>query len=285
MFRGQKSDRSEAAALRARTMASERHDENQSFGDTPQLLQTALQRLFTNLPVDQLQPLLERVVFRRMEAGEILMAEGESATDLFVLLRAVAAGSTLRMPSGSLRLIETVETSGQLLGEQAFLEGRQFRSASVLMLEASEIAVLPGTEFRKLLSADTEAAEKLSSQAVRYALNKLGVLATELRHIADPSAAMQGTVRQFSAGSVIYRAGDEAGCAWFLLAGEVSLTALGSTQPSETIRAGLLFGQSEVLNREPRRETATAVVSAEVLTIDSAVLRSCQQRGGSWERF
>ncbi|MGV2341892.1 MAG UNVERIFIED_CONTAM: cyclic nucleotide-binding domain-containing protein [Planctomycetaceae bacterium] len=266
-------------------MASERHDENQSFGDTPQLLQTALQRLFTNLPVDQLQPLLERVVFRRMEAGEILMAEGESATDLFVLLRAVAAGSTLRMPSGSLRLIETVETSGQLLGEQAFLEGRQFRSASVLMLEASEIAVLPGTEFRKLLSADTEAAEKLSSQAVRYALNKLGVLATELRHIADPSAAMQGTVRQFSAGSVIYRAGDEAGCAWFLLAGEVSLTALGSTQPSETIRAGLLFGQSEVLNREPRRETATAVVSAEVLTIDSAVLRSCQQRGGSWERF
>ena len=66
MFSGQKSDRSEAAALRARTMASERHDENQSFGDTPQLLQTALQRLFTNLPVDQLQPLLERVVFRRM---------------------------------------------------------------------------------------------------------------------------------------------------------------------------------------------------------------------------
>lgn len=260
-------------------MANEKQDENQSFGDAPQILRTALQRLFTNLPPDQLPPLLERVVFRQLQAGEILMAEGESATDLFVLLRG-RCGIYAQDAERRLRVIETVGTPGQLLGEQAFLEGRQFRSASVLMLDASAVAVLPGTEFRKLLAAETQASERLSSQAVRYALNKLGVLATELRHLADPSVAMQGTVRQFSAGSVIYRSGDEPGCAWFLLAGEVSLTAMGSTQPSETIRAGLLFGQQEVLSREPRRETATAVVSAEVLTIDPAVLRSCQQQGG-----
>jgi nitric-oxide synthase len=46
------------------------------------------------------------------------------------------------------------------------------------------------------------------------------------------------------------------------------------------MRAGLLFGQSEVLTGEPRRETAVAVTAIEVLSIDAAVLRSCQQQGG-----
>ncbi|MEY3176256.1 MAG: nitric-oxide synthase, bacterial [Planctomycetota bacterium] len=243
------------------------------------ILFDSLERLFTTLPRDLLRPLVENAEVRRMQGGEILMSEGDSATELFVLVRG-RCGVYTQDAERRLRLIETVETSGQLLGEQSFLEGRQFRSASVLMLEPSEIAALPGREFRELLALDPHASEWLSSCAVHYALNKLGVLAAELAQLAGSTAAPQGSVQQFPAGTAIYRAGETADCAWFLLAGEVSLTQQGSSQPSETIRAGLLFGQSEVLAAELRRETATAVTAAEVLSVDAAVLRSCQQQGG-----
>ncbi len=244
-----------------------------------EILRQTLQNLFAQLPVSQLQPLLDRAVTRSIGAGEILLSEGESATELFVLLSG-RCGVYTQDAERRLCLIETVETAGTLLGEQSFLEGREFRSASVLMLEPSEVAVLPGKEFRKLLAADPQASEQLSSRAVRYALNKLGVLAAELSQLADPASVPQGAVRQFTAGGTIYRAGESADRAWFLLAGEVALTQQGSTQPSESLRAGLLFGQSEVLTNQLRRETATALTAVEALSIDAAVLRSCQQQGG-----
>ncbi|MFM7059538.1 MAG: nitric oxide synthase oxygenase [Planctomycetota bacterium] len=243
------------------------------------LLKQTLQSLFTQLPLTRLQPLLDLAVIRSPGSGQILMSEGESATELFVLLSG-RCGIYTQDAERRLCLIETVSTPGTLLGEQSFLQGRQFRSASVLMLEPSEVAILPGKEFRELLAADPQVSQQLSSRAIRYALNKLGVLAAELSQLADPSTVPQGAVRQVAAGAAIYQAGAPAECAWFLLAGEVSLTQQGSSQPSESLRAGLLFGQSEVLTQEPRRETATALTSVEVLSIDAAVLRSCQQQGG-----
>ncbi|MEY2726855.1 MAG: hypothetical protein RLZZ458_2722 [Planctomycetota bacterium] len=246
---------------------------------SPGILRHAISSLFTALPVQQLEGVFAGATERSLAAGEILMSEGESATELYVLLSG-RCGIYMQDPERRLRLIETVDESGSLLGEQSFLQGRQFRSASVVALEPIVVAVVPGNLFRDLLTADPRAADQLSTRAVRYALNKLGLLASELSQLANPEQLPQGAVRQYPAGAPIYQVGDFAESACFLLAGEVALTQQGSSQPTETIRAGLLFGQAEVLSGECRREQALAVTSAEVLSISAAVLRSCQQQGG-----
>ena len=243
------------------------------------ILRHSISALFTALPLQQIEQVLASATERQVAAGEILMSEGESATELYVLLSG-RCGIYMQDPERRLRLIETVEEIGSLLGEQSFLQGRQFRSASVVALESTVLAVVPGSIFRELLASDPRAAEQLSSRAVRYALNKLGLLASELSQLANLEQLPQGAVRQYPAGTPVYQVGDFAESACFLLAGEIALTQQGSSQPSETIRAGLLFGQTEVLSGERRREQALAVTTAEVLSISAAVLRSCQQQGG-----
>ncbi|MFM7833189.1 MAG: cyclic nucleotide-binding domain-containing protein, partial [Planctomycetaceae bacterium] len=247
--------------------------------DSVSTLHQSLSSLFGNDSSAQLSLLCQSARLRSLTVGEILMSEWESATEVFVLL-AGRCGFYTQDAEQRLRLMETVDKPGEQIGAQAFLEGRQFRSASVIALDQTSVAVLPGQQFRQLLSASPAAADQLQSRTIRYALNKLGVLAEELAQQADLQRAPQGAVRQFPAGTTLYQAGQSADTAWFLLAGEIALTQADSTQPSETIRAGLLFGQSDVLAGCPRREHATAVTAVEVLSIDAQVLRSCQQQGG-----
>jgi len=254
------------------------------------VLHQSLSGLFTSIAPARLAELCRQVEFRDLRVGEILMSEWDSATEVFILLKGCCGiysqGTELR-----LRLLETVEQVGEIIGAQAFLEGRQFRSASIVALDEVQVAVLPGSSFRELLSSDELAAGQLKARAAQFAINKLGVLAqyalSKLGVLADeldqqpvPRRIPQGTLRQYAAGSVIYRAGDAADCAWFLVAGEVALSQPGSLQPSETIRAGLLFGDAEVVAGTPRREQAVALTSVEVLSFDARLLANCQQQGG-----
>ncbi|MFN9291115.1 MAG: cyclic nucleotide-binding domain-containing protein, partial [Planctomyces sp.] len=254
------------------------------------VLHRSLSSLFTSIAPERLAELCRHVDLRDLRVGEILMSEWDSATEVFILLKGCCGiysqGTELR-----LRLVETVEQVGEIIGAQAFLEGRQFRSASIVALDEVQVAVLPGASFRELLSSDELAAGQLKARAAQlainklgvlaqYALRKLGVLADELDQQPVPRRIPQGTLRQYAAGSVIYHAGEAADCAWFLVAGEVALSQPGSLQPSETIRAGLLFGDSEVIAGTPRLEQAVALTSVEVLSFDARLLANCQQQGG-----
>jgi len=140
------------------------------------VLHQSLTSLFTSIAPERLAELCREVDLRDFQVGEILMSEWDSATEVFVLLSGCCGiysqGTELR-----LRLIETVEQRGEIIGAQAFLEGRQFRSASIVALNEVQVAVLPGTAFRELLSADDLAAGQLKARAAQFAINKLGVLA------------------------------------------------------------------------------------------------------------
>jgi nitric-oxide synthase len=240
----------------------------------------ALTELFTGIPTEKLVALSSSAQVRMLSAGEILIKEREVASEVFIL-RSGSCGCYTQDAEQHLKLIEKIAGVGEMIGAQAFLEGRQFRSASVLALDCVQLAVLPGESFRQLLKIDEVAAQRLSVHAVQYALNKLGVLANELSQQVESHGLDQGSVEQFPVGAAIYRAGEDALCAWFLLAGEVAITPADSAQPSETIRAGLMFGQSDALTGRVRQEHAVAVTAVELLSVNAQVLRSCQQQGGS----
>ena len=258
--------------------SSTQSDETLS-ADQLSILYQSLTTLFSGTAAETLTAFCGKASARSLAVGEILMSEWETANDVYVLLSG-RCGFYTQNAEQQLRLMETVDRPGELIGAQSLLEGRQFRSASVIALDTTTLAVLRGETFRKLLRNDKAAADRLSARTVRYALNKLGVLAAELAQQTELQNAPQAAVRQFPAGTTLYQAGQPAEHAWFLLAGEVALTRADSTLPSETIRAGLLFGQADVLAATPRREYATAVTAVEVLSVSAEVLRSCQQQGG-----
>ncbi len=262
-------------------------DESESVQE---ILHQSLSSLFTNTATETLTSLCRHVEVRRLQAGEILMSEWDSATEVLVLLSG-RCGIYSQDTEHKLRLIETIEQIGEMIGAQAFLEGHQFMSTSAVVLAPAEVAVVPGASFRELLAADEIAARRLTARAApliinrlgvlaQYALGKLGVLVDEPDQQSGSPAIPQGTLRQYAAGTVIYRPGDPADCAWFLVAGEVALSQPGSLQPSETIRAGLLFGDADVLACTPRREQAMALTTVELLSFDARRLANCQQQGG-----
>ncbi|MFN5975477.1 MAG: cyclic nucleotide-binding domain-containing protein, partial [Planctomyces sp.] len=121
------------------------------------VLHRSLSSLFTSIAPERLAELCRHVDLRDLRVGEILMSEWDSATEVFILLKGCCGiysqGTELR-----LRLVETVEQVGEIIGAQAFLEGRQFRSASIVALDEVQVAVLPGASFRELLSSDDLAA-------------------------------------------------------------------------------------------------------------------------------
>jgi nitric-oxide synthase len=236
--------------------------------------------LFTETPADTLDGAVATLGWRRLAPGEVLMAEGEAASELYVLAYG-RCGVYTQDAEPRLRLITTIDKPGAMLGEQALLENRQFRNASVVALETTVVAVLAGDRFRELIKADAAARERMAERALQYARNKLQTLAVELAELANRDNSPATAVRQVVAGTPLYRTGDPADKAFFLLSGEVSLFHAGCPMPHETLRSGLLFGESEVLAGVPRRDDAIATAPTEIMDIDVSVLRSCSQEGGA----
>lgn len=240
----------------------------------------SFEELFSETPVSTLDEVADAFAWRRLEPGEILMAEGEAASELYVLTVG-RCGVYTQDAEQRLRLIATIDKPGALLGEQALLENRQFRNASVLALGPAVVAVLAGERFRELLKTDASARDRIADRALQYARNKLQTLAVELAELANRDTSPASAVRQFSAGTALYRSGEPASQAFFLLSGEVSLFHAGCPVPHETLRSGLLFGESEVLAGVPRRDDAIAATPVEVMAIDVSVLESCSKKGGA----
>jgi nitric-oxide synthase len=236
--------------------------------------------LFTETPPAKLDELVGTLAWRQLEAGEILMSEGEEATEMYVLA-AGRCGVYTQDAEHRLRLIATIDRPGTILGEQALLENRQFRNASVLALGTASFAVLGGDRFRELLRADAAARDRMADRTLQYARNKLQTLAVELAELANRGISPASAVRQVSAGTALYRSGEPADKAYFPLSGEVSLFHAGCPVPHETLRSGLLFGESEVLAGVPRRDDAIAATPVEVMAIDVSVLESCSKEGGA----
>ncbi len=80
---------------------------------------------------------------RPARAGEILVAQGESGSEMMVVLAGRAA-----VTRGTRKLSEL--SIGQSFGEMALLD-RQHRSATVTALEQMDLLVIDGRTFRKLL--------------------------------------------------------------------------------------------------------------------------------------
>ena len=81
---------------------------------------------------------------RAVAEGEVIIAEGESGSDTMVVLEGTASVTRGNRKVGEL-------TVGQVFGEMELLD-RQPRSATVTADAPIQLLVIPGAEFRKLLT-------------------------------------------------------------------------------------------------------------------------------------
>ncbi|HOU14134.1 MAG TPA: cyclic nucleotide-binding domain-containing protein [Anaerolineae bacterium] len=108
--------------------------------------------LFNRLPESALHDLAAALKLRALVAGEILFAMGDPGDALYIVNTgrvAIYTPDTAR--PGTEHPIRIFE-SGEALGEMAIIDD-QPRSLSARALEASEVLVLTGDDFRRLLHA------------------------------------------------------------------------------------------------------------------------------------
>ena len=135
--------------------------------------QIAVERMLRNIfgrdmPQAHLNAILENAELRTLKAGEILIQEGDTGFDLFVIR------------SGSLVVEKTIAgkkvflsylPAGAYVGEMSlFDEGR--RNATVRATVRTVVILLPGELFQALLAADPKVAKRVQDQtAARRELN------------------------------------------------------------------------------------------------------------------
>lgn len=103
--------------------------------------------LFKGLQDDALRALGGRVAVRVLPADTILIKEGDLAESLYVILRGKV--KIYLSDANGKEFVVDVRSAGQYVGEM-MLDDKP-RSASVMTLEPSEIAVIPSADFKALL--------------------------------------------------------------------------------------------------------------------------------------
>ena len=143
------------------------------------LVRAALEGLFSGDQRASAHSLAAQARFETVGEGQVLMTEGAAADDLFVL----CAGRLhvyARDGSGALGLVASIEQPGQVVGEQAFIDDRKFRNATLIALQSGRVARIPGDAFREHLARDQAALARLSAVGARQLEHRLSALALEL---------------------------------------------------------------------------------------------------------
>jgi len=127
--------------------------------------------LFQGLRSEELERITQLACIRVYQSRKIVVAKGDRASELFVLLRGRAIVTT-RGSEGTEAALN-VMGPGEVFGEVALLDG-QPRSASVTTLERCEMAVIDKRSFHALLAVSPS-----------IAANLLAVLATRMRELTN----------------------------------------------------------------------------------------------------
>src|SRR5688572_27763737 len=110
--------------------------------------------LFQGLKEDELRDLGARWQTRTLPAEGVLVQQGEAADSLFLILKGKVK-VVLNDPNGK-EFVVDVRSAGQYVGEMMLDE--KPRSATVVAMEPSEVAVISRAEFKSVLAKHPDVA-------------------------------------------------------------------------------------------------------------------------------
>lgn len=235
------------------------------YDDAARKMEQLRQRLKDKNP----QPRATRII----REGESIYQPGEFGTSFFTI---VDGEVTLESPEP--QNIRTQLGRGEFFGEMSLLSGRP-RSDRAIAGAGCIVVETPRRTMLKLMNSNEE---------VRSGIDWIFVVRELQRHFAPfaplkdlRAIAARVTVRQFKAGEILFREGENGDSLYVLRSGGVTLSRKQSSGDLlvSQVRSGHLVGEMALMGDPVRRETATATVAAEAIEIKRKEFLELTRRG------
>jgi|GEM_PF-3782188 len=227
-----------------------------SSSKPPDTEYSVLGRLFSQIKKERLLEFVGEMGRSAFFEGEVLVQEGTKPDQVY-LLEEGRLGIYARDGSERLTRIAIISEPGRLVGEQNVRQERRFASATVIALTDCRVFAIPSRVFKALLAEDSMAVAKLEEEGRRQVFEKLRRLHEEVAEMTARQAVPDRlTTRQFEPGAAIYRVGEPACSAFFVVSGQVDLVHPSCLEPEKTVGEGLVFGEDEAVSGLLRQQDA-----------------------------
>ncbi len=222
---------------------------------------------------------------RAVEADELVAREGEAADEVYVLLTGELVAER-RTAQGDVQ-VGRIDV-GEVVGEITVIAGGQ-RTASLRAVSPCEVLVVAREQFERWLVDHPDVADRVSQQARdRLDRTHLAAMVTELIGTTDPDTVEAVLSRidwhRLAAGEVLFRQGDAAEAAYFVVNGRLAVSAhiedrehtprAANVRAADTVLAevgrGDVVGEIGLLDDAPRSATVRAIRDSTVAAFSAS---------------
>ena len=220
--------------------------------------------LFSGLSPDSFRALVERLGAWEAEDGALIVAEGEEADSVFVVVR-----GAVRVERAGVELATL--TAGSFFGEVALL-ARRPRSANVHAVGRTELLELPRAVLDDIAAGDARVHGVLASFCRARLIDNLArfsPLFAGLDAVAVRRALGGFAARKLAAGDVAIEQGRLAPGLFIVLDGALAVSMAIGAEPTvlRTLGAGDVFGEMSMLSEECASASVTATLPSTVLVL------------------
>ncbi len=242
--------------------------------------------LFTNLTVRDMDDLKKMVAIRRFRQGEVLMEQGETADTMMALLDG-AVEVRRSSEGGGTRSLGTLTAA--LLGEGVFAD-QQTRNATVEALTDVIVAVLgkPAQDFLKAKGVAAKAVDLRELRTLVDGSNRQAPILEDVSALTRDMILLSCEVEKVPAGTVLMNEGERGGDLYFILEGDVEVSAReGSLSESPvTLSRGAVIGEGALMGQGVRGARITALTHVQYIRLgEDRVRELMDQSGGDFNYF
>lgn len=234
--------------------------------------------VFQSLTHDEVAELLAKGEQIQVSAGQILFEEGDVGDAMYVIR------------SGGIRILTTADdgleivlahrSQGAYVGEQALLGPDKRRNSTAVAIEPSQLSRIDRQTFENFLLEHGDVATRLGKVGVAQLHHKLVRQYELFKPLAELLKDESGTnwlkPEEYGDGAVVFRQGDPGDRVFLISEGfvRISRDEDGEERLLARLGKGSYFGELALINRAPRRATATAAGFLKVFSLKSEAFLS-----------
>jgi cAMP-dependent protein kinase regulator len=233
----------------------------------------APQHLFSSLDRAGLRAMLDIFQVLRVSAGEVLVHEGATGAEAYVLARGELEVRRAGSGSEAAHVYLARLGAGALFGEMALLS-RSPRAASVVALRPSLVLVAHKRDLDRIAETEPQLAAEVAAHCRRRMVENLvrtSAILSAIRPSERPTLIERFVTRAFETGDVLIAQGQESDGLYLIASGEVDVVHRVDDDSTHIARLGVgeVVGEVALVLRRP----ATATVTAAMPTVTLHLMR------------
>jgi CRP-like cAMP-binding protein len=231
--------------------------------------------LFSELPHEAFVELLERLKLRRVEAGEVILKEGDEGKSIYILATGVAQVVKAAASGPAIEL--AVLQDGAFFGEMALLNGSP-RVASVIAMDDCDVLEITEEILRELTAKHPSVGQSLKKFYRQRLLQNVMAISPLFRAFDKPdrrSLVELFRVREAKKNEAILSEGQPADGLYVVMHGAALVQKkdpkTGRAVPLAALKEGDVFGEMSLLTKKPVSASVIAKRNTLVLRLPKPV--------------